>query len=447
MGKPVLLVGWMCMVCFCGTVFPAVEIREVQRGGKRTVEIENDLIRTVLVPEIARLPLSYFFKITGHEHFAHPAGLETPNRGFQYYGGIVDSLPWVGGSREKGLPDKGYLYSVPWTWTTQKRTGFARFSGEAQIEYPDPVTGQQSRLSFRKTVTGYDGSPLLRMDYRIGNPGTANARFTFSSHGRTAVAEWDAGDYFFAPGNRGYVYYSANIPRLERDKTTAKSWVDWPFPEATDFSPGQDFRNVFVFIPADWCMVGDEKHKETLFFSGGPIHCAGVESVMKMAVFMTNAAYLVEPCVTYSITSAPEEWVDPECTLVLKPGEECTFQLNLTAYQGISRREVEGIFSVHPESLLLEEPDYEYSEGKVFLRGKIAFAGKGDLLVTEGYRVILNRKVSPGVLDLKTLGCIAADPEKGLSLHLETAGGRRILYRFPWMKHSSESCRGTGGSP
>jgi len=415
------------LLCGCRTTSTSLRIREKVRRGKRTVIIENGLYRAVLVPEIARFPLSYFFKTTGHEHFAQPASLSKPNEGFQYYGGIVDSLPWVSGKvGERRLPNKGYLYSSPWRYETGRDYESAWFEGETSVEYQDPVKGHTCRLSYRKRMTAYEGSSQLRMDQTIKNTGQTAARFTFSLHGRTAIAQWDKGDFFYAPGNRCYVYYMAN-EQLARRGVEPPCWAPWPLDEATEFRPQKQPQHVFAFVPARWCVAGDEKHKETLFFVASPIDCAGREEVMKMGVFMTNAAYLVEPCVTYSISGNPDEWANPGQNLSLKPGQECRFTLSLAAYQGVSRDDLPGVVAVYPECIVLTKPDAAAKSGLVALEGKIASAARARLEIRSGGQTLQTYEIEPGIVDLSDVASFPAQGCSAFSLVLCIASTERTL--------------------
>lgn len=128
--------------------YAGMEIRRSEKEGRKVIEIENDFYRMTLVPEIARLPLTYFFKPTGHEEFIHPVGLDIPNVAFQYYGGIVDSIPWVSGTvNGKSLPEKGCLYSSQWQWRIGKRKNFVYWEGKTRFEYPDPITEEKPNLT------------------------------------------------------------------------------------------------------------------------------------------------------------------------------------------------------------------------------------------------------------------------------------------------------------
>jgi len=401
-----------------------IAIREAKEGGKTTVEIENKLFKTVLVPEIARLPLSYFFKTTGHEEMIHPVSLNTPNEDFVYYGGVIDSIPWVSGQvGDVRLPDKGYLYSSTWTFKTGRNKNSVWFRGQTSFSYHDPVTGKPATLLFSKEMRGYAGSTQLRMDYRIKNIGKTDAKFTFCMHARAGVAKWDKGDYFYAPGTNCFVYYMNNMTELERQGLRPPCWTNWPLKEAMDLQPQEDPRNIHVILPADWSMVGDEKYLENLFFVASKVKCGAKESQMKMGIFMTNAGYVVEPCLTYSISGSPVEWSAPGTTLLLGEGEECTFSIHLVAYQGLSKSQIPQIHAVYPECLFLDKPKKAAVPGGMKLEGRMAFPASGTLAVEAGGGTLRECSVSPGIFDLATLGVFPADKGRTISLRFQTAAG------------------------
>jgi len=408
-----------------------IEIRKVRRENRDIIEIENDIYKTVLVPEITRLPLSYFFKLTGHEHFVHPRSLETPNEGFQMYGGVIDSIPWVSGIVDgRRLPDKGYLYSSPWEYKTGKTQNSAWFYGETSFDYNDPVTGKQSTLFFGKRITGYSRSSLLKMDYLIRNTGKTSAKFTFSMHSRTGIAECDEGDYFYAPGEKCYVYYMNNMPELEREGIHPPCWAEWPLKEATEFIPGKEQRNIFVFVPSNWCVVGDDKYEEGLFFIAGPVELPGRQDIMKMGMFMSTSGYVVEPSPTYSIVGNPEEWDAEDSTISLEPGHECRFTVNLAAYKGISRALLPDIKTVYPEYIVFDEPGITIESGDVEIFGKVAFQGHGRLILKAAERVLAEKDVFPGMFDLSSMGkidCRECIPCTGFTLLLKTDAGIKEL--------------------
>jgi len=316
-----------------------VTIRPEIKGGKQTYVLENAIYRAVLVPEIARFPVSLINKSTGHDFFAQLEPLDVPNDDFHYYGGIVDCLPWVSGKKgEERLQNKGLLYTVPWHCTTGVKGDMAWFEGTTEIAFQDPLGSATNRLCYIKRVTGKAGSAEIRLDQRIQNTGTIPTRFTITLHGRTSVAKYDVGDYLFVPGKRAYVSYMT-YPALTARGIAPSQWIDWPLPEAVEFRPSTNSWDVFVFTPANWSVAGDDKTGEALVFKGGKVVVPGDKRTVRMALFMTNTGYLIEPGLTSCIQATPETWKDPENTILLLPGQSCEFSVSLVPMSGVHRKD------------------------------------------------------------------------------------------------------------
>jgi len=404
-----------------------MKICEKEIEGKKVIEIENDFYKTILVPEIARFPLSFFFKVTGHEQFKQPVSLKTPNDKYHSYGGIIDSIPWVSGKvKGKKFLDKGYLYSSPCKYIIRKSKNSVWFQGETKFDYNDPITGEIATLQFRKKIIGYEGSTRLKMDYFIKNIGKTDAKYTFSIHSRVSIAKYDKGDYFYAPGKQCYVYYMNNQLELEKEGIHPPCWTKWPLKQATEFIPQKKLKNIFTFVPANWCVVGDEKYKETLFFIASPIKYSRKTDIMKMGIFMTNRSYVVEPCLTYSIVGTPKEWKIPDSTVMLKPGEDCKFTVNLVAYQGISKEEIQKIHTVKPGYIILNKPKMTSKSGSIKITGKIVFSEKGTLVLKSGNNILKKQEIVPGIFNLKNLGNILCKNKK-ISIYFESSVDKKLF--------------------
>ncbi len=316
-----------------------IAIRPEMAGGKQTYVLENAIYKAVLVPEIARFPVSLINKSTGHDFFAQLEPLDAPNDDFRFYGGIVDCLPWVSGKRgDEPLQSKGLLYTVPWRCTTGVKGDKAWFEGTADIAFLGPVGSVTNQLRYIKRVTGKTGSAEIRLDQRIENTGTEPTRFTITLHGRTAVAKYDAGDYLFVPGKRAYVSYMT-YPALTARGIAPSQWIDWPLPEAVEFLPSTNNWDVFIFTPASWGVAGDDKSGEALVFKGGKVSVPEGKRTVRMALFMTNKSYLLEPGLTSCIQATPETWKVPENTILLAPGQVCEFSVTLTALSDVHRKD------------------------------------------------------------------------------------------------------------
>jgi len=402
-----------------------IRIREATVCGKRLIEIENSLHLTTLAPEIGRFPLYYVLKATGHDLFTHPEGLDAPERDFAYYGGIVDAIPWTSGQAGgKQLPEKGLAHRSPWTWRTEASGDEARFVGSTVFEYADPVTGDSTRLAYEKTVTGYAGSARVRLAQRIENTGVCVARFEFSAHARMGVGgSCDSGDYFFAPGGRAFIFAHENVPELARALGGPTGWAEWPVQAATDFVPGRRRRNVFAFVPAAWCVVGDEKSGETAFFISSPVRCGAKTSAPWMGLLMSNFGCIVEPSVSPCVSADPGKWAASGNTVTLQPGEVCAFTLDLVAYQGLARADVEGAHAVYPDCVVVDKPELTLVQGNALLKGRVALAGRSLARLMRGATPLAEKTFGPGIQNLSDLGVVSASQGDTLRLRLDTASG------------------------
>ncbi|RKY59245.1 MAG: hypothetical protein DRP94_04135 [Candidatus Latescibacterota bacterium] len=414
----------MMRLALCVLALPmaswAITISEEEREGQPVVVMENDLYRAVLAYRQARLPLSYFFKLSGHEEFVMPEKLLEDKEHFHYFGGIIDCIPSTSG--EDPEDRKGLLWRVPWDIRLVQGEDSVKFEGRAEISYSDPATGRRCRLRFEKTMVGYRGTSVLEMRYRIENFGEQEARFMLAVHGRIGVGGgWDQGDYFYAPGDSCRLYYT-NWPSVLERGVEPPCWLEWPLKEATDYRPLDSNYHIFVYVPADWCAVGDEKYKEAVFFVASPVRIGKGTGQMKMGIFMTTNGYVVEPSLTYC--GGPEGWTTPGGTVSLGPGETCEFKLYMAAYLGIDRGQVEGLKEARPSFLVLERPEIRRRGEIVTLKGRIALPGFGKLALEHGRKVLYERDVGPGVVEVEEE--VRAKAGK-LSLKLKDSLGTFVL--------------------
>jgi len=386
---------WIFMLFITLPGLASVSIQEEKQDGEPVVVIENNYYRTVLAPTIARMPLSYYFKLTEHEQFIHPEEkIKKDRASFHYFGGIIDSIPSVSGIED--WDRKGYLWRVPWKSKIGKGRGWVKYTGEAVFNYKDPVSNEEYKLKFTKIITGYEGTSCLRMDYRIENIGDNQAKFMFSAHSRTGIGgSWNTGDYFWAPGEKCRFYYSDNYPAYKDTKEGA--WLPWPLKEATDFVLKEDkHQDIFVFLPSNWCVVGDNNTKETLFFVSSPIKIGKRKDMMKMGIFMATDGYVVEPCLTYYI--GYQDWKKPEATIGLNSGEVCAFTLYMTAYKGVTKEQVQNLKGANSNCLLLEPPLLRRKENKDILELKVVVPGEGRLFLE---KIRMKRKSTIATIEME----------------------------------------------
>jgi len=175
-------------------------------------------------------------------------------------------------------------------------------------------------------------------------------------------------------------------------------WIDWPVKEATDYPVSDQSRHIFVYLPSDWSVVGDKKYKESLFFVSSPIQVGEETRQMRMGMFMTTRGCVIEPSLTYY--GGEKGWDAPDGTVTLKPGEVCSFTLNMTAYHGVSRKEIEALKDVRPNVLVLEPPKVRTEGDDLILSGRIASAGSGTIVVEGPSGVLSEQKIEAGIVDL-----------------------------------------------
>jgi len=412
------------------SVNASLSIQKAEQNGEKVVVIENSYYRTVLAPTIARMPLSYYYKLTGNEEFIHPEKKIKKDRGrFRYFGGVIDSIPSVSGIEK--WDRKGYLWRVPWQNKIERRGKWTRYMGQTDFNYKDPVSNEEYKLKFTKVITGYEGTSCLRMDYRIENIGDNQAKFLFSAHSRTGIGgSWNTGDYFWAPGEKCR-FYDSDDPRYK--DTKEGTWLPWPLKEVTDFTlqKPSKFRDIFIFLPSNWCVVGDNNTKEALFFVSSPIKIGKRKDIMKMGVYVTCKSYVVEPCLTYYIDY--KDWEKSNATVNLDSGEVCSFTLYMVAYHSITKEQVKKLEKVDFNYLLLEPPILRKGGNKDILQIKIAVPGRGKLLLRKiglrGRRNIASIRMESGINEVRKDIPKLKKGEKIL-LFWEDNSGKSKLFEF-----------------
>ncbi len=428
-------IGILALVFACSGIAGEISIKKEKVGLFNGIVIENDLFKTVIIPELARFPYSYVNKKTGHEFFRFITPITIPQAGFKMYGGITDSLPWVGGiNGPKKFQDKGYLYCYPWKTKITSSPEKVSFHGTNWFWYIDPVSGKPCKIAFEKTVTAYRGSARLDMTQKITNIDKKTVKFTFSQHGRLAINENDDGDYMYAPGTKAYVYYVTNEEYYEEKGIKPETWHKWPMREVTEFQPvgwwgkklyrwfgiGEVRYGIFCFVPANWAVAGDENNLESLWFISSPIKYRSKKLVPQMGLLNRSSDYLIELCVTPSIVAAAKEWNDNSKALPLKPGESCEYTMSLVARNGVSKDDLAGVGKVTADITELTPVKLVMENGKMKLSGRLASSATGELLVVSGRKTVAKMKLVPGVTDLKSFPAFTASKGK-LNIKFKTS--------------------------
>ena len=391
-----------------------IEVLKTKQDGIDTIVMENDFYRTVLIPKYGRLPYSFYCKSSKQECFAHPVPLTTPKNGseFNYYGGLIDSIPWVSGKIDgktdsERFPIKGYLHFSPWTWNIEKSDNKASWEGKNTFTYNEPITNKESTITFVKKITGYTNSSKLRMEYKIKNTGTGDAKFTLAVHSRTCIDNWHKESYFFTPGDKCYLYELENRQDLAAQGMKLFSWIDWPFEDGRHLSPKQDISYLFTYHPQDWCVTGDAQSEKAFFYiTGGLIKYKDRTDTLKMGSFMTNKVQFVQPCISYALQSDEEIWEQPGAVAELQEGEECSFTLYMVSHAKLKEKEVVNLHQVDEDFILLDEPKLKTVTGGYIIYGNAVFSSFGEIIIKINGDILKKIIIQSGNYNFEQIGII-----------------------------------------
>jgi len=335
------LCALMSAACGCSTpevgdLAPGITLREEWIRGERAVIMENSLYQTMMIPGKAMLPVTYFYKPTGHDLFLRRAKIE---QSFEYLDGWYDCLPWVGDSQSR-VANKGLLRTATWAVKSEVADHQAKVRFSTEISYPDPVTDRPNQLSFVKTIVGSSWDSQLRMDYNVQNIGHDRAKFILVGHGRVVAAGgYGHGNYVYVPGNKCWIL-KHEWPALNALGVKSCSWTSWPVEGVVDFVPKKGVERkgeyVYAFVPGAWAVVGDEKSQEYTIYQCSPIQLG--KTVLPMpfwCVLHRDDDYLLE--LSLSRALGVDHWDEPWATVALDPGESAQFSVSMTPGQGLTK--------------------------------------------------------------------------------------------------------------
>ena len=416
-----LTVFWLAILW----VLPAssqVSLSKSERDGQPIYVIENKYVRSEIAYTRARSPLSYFDKITQVEQLRQLAPLNGNHGKHTSHGGVAEAVPWTGGS-----PYMGYLWTQPWQMTARTYDDHVVLTGEITFPYADPVTGRLAELRFQKTMTAYEGSTRLKMDYRIENVGDGPARFQHCVHGSPCVGgTCDDGDYFFAPGDRSWIVWSSILPHL---KIPDQSWHSWPIQEAVDFAPSDAEGGLQLFVPASWGVMGDDKTKEVMAMVSSPVMVGDREIPMYMGYTRGGENYYLEPSQTKHISNHDDRWEREGYSVDLDRGETCVFTVDMAMFHGVSKSQVTSVHSMTGDYLLLQAPSVEVDSNKAHIDITIAVTGDAQLIVVEMPTgdVLSTTILTPGKVQRIDEDVSLSDKDATVSVFLGNAAGKQIL--------------------
>ena len=392
-----------------------------ERDGQPIYIFENKYIRSEIAHTRGRSPLTYFDKISQVEQLRQMEPLDK-NHGKHYsHGGVSECVPWTGGS-----PYMGYLWTQPWETNVRTYEGGAELVGEMTFPYPDPVTGKLCELRFTKTMTAYEGSSRLKMDYRIENVGERRARFQHCVHGSPCVGgSCDDGDYFFAPGDRAWFVWSGLIPKYE---IPDQSWFSWPLPEAVDFRTGGE-GGLQLFVPARWGVVGDEKSQEVMAMVSSEVRIGEREIPVYMGHTKGADNYYLEPSLTRHISNHADRWEREGYSVDLDRGEVCEYTVDMAMFHGLAKEQVVSLYRLTGDYFLLSEPKLEIDVMAAEINIDIGVSGDARLIARDATSgdSLFERKLVPGKVVQIAEKISLAEKGGGIVLLLANAAGEQVL--------------------
>ncbi len=418
----ILAVFWLAVFCAL-PVYSQVSLSKSERDGQPVYVIENKYVRSEIAYTRARSPLSYFDKITQVEQLRQLEPLNGNHGKHTPHGGVAEALPWTGGS-----PYMGYLWTQPWEMTARTYDDHVVLTGEITFPYPDPVTGRLSELRFRKTMTAYNGSTRLKMDYHIQNVGDRPARFQHCVHGSPCVGgTCDDGDYFYAPGDRSWVVWSSMFPQL---KIPDQSWHTWPIKEAVDFSPTDAEGGLQLFVPARWGIMGDDKTKEVMAMVASPVTVGGTREIPVYMGYTRGAdSYYLEPSLTRHISNHDDRWEREGYSVDLERGEACVYTVDMAMFHGVSKKQVMNVHSLTGDYLLLSAPSVKVESKKARVDVAIAVTGDAKLVIVEvpTGKILSTTDLTPGTVQHVKESLSLSTAAATVTVLLTNSAGKQIL--------------------
>ena len=400
-----------------------VSLSKSERDGQPVYVIENKYVRSEIAYTRARSPLSYFDKITQVEQLRQLAPLNGNHGKHTGHGGVAEAVPWTGGS-----PYMGYLWTQPWEMTARTYDDHVVLTGEITFPYPDPVTGRLCELRFQKTMTAYEGSTRLKMDYHIQNVGDRPARFQHCVHGSPCVGgTCDDGDYFFAPGDRSWVVWSSLFPQL---KIPDQSWHSWPFDEAVDFTETDAEGGLQLFVPARWGVMGDDKTKEVMAMVSSPVTVGGTREIpVYMGYTRGRGNYYLEPSLTKHISNHDDRWEREGYSVDLDRGEACVSTVDMAMFHGVSKEQVMDVHSLTGDYLLLSAPTVKVDSKRARIDVAIAVTGDARLSVVEAStgEVLSATDLTPGNVQSIKEEVSLSSAGAEVNVLLTNAAGEQVL--------------------
>ena len=168
-----------------GASMPSLSMQETAVLGVNAFVLENELVRSVLVPGFGARVLSLIYKPTETEFAWHSPNVSVGKSGggLENVSGFFDCIPTCDPCTFKGksLPGFGEVSSKPWRVVrAEESTSSVNVSMEAKCEiYP---------LVIRKEVSLAKNRPVLVLRYEIRNTSEESLEYHYSGHNTLNVS-------------------------------------------------------------------------------------------------------------------------------------------------------------------------------------------------------------------------------------------------------------------
>ncbi len=330
----------------------SIRIAERTLDGEAAVVLANRFYESILLPHRAMMPLTLRVKATGKELFVRAPDMAAA---VARQNGNMICLPWVSDALGKGA-SKGLLRTAEWRVTLEQDGGRAACRAETRIAYRDPVSGAPAALGFVQVTRGTADSPALAMDFAVSNPGAAEARCVFVAHPRvTPGGAYQAGDYVYVPGTNAWIG-DFQWPSLSDAGVRPNQWMPWPRDDLMRFEPrtGSAAKGnyAYVFVPARWALMGNDRTREFLLFHASPLTLAGREQDGPyFCLLHRDGDYLLE--ISAARALGTDSWREPWGARTLAPGETLAYTLTLVPGRGLDYAAARRVTEATPARLLL----------------------------------------------------------------------------------------------
>ena len=196
-------------------------IQKSKVGGMDALVLENEKIRTVILPEMGARVLSLIYKQTETEFAWRSPNvpIKKMNEELENVSGFFDCIPTTDPCtfRGKKLPLGGEVSSKPWKiLKIEKKPTVVTLKMEARCQiYP---------ISIRKKIALQKNKSALKIEYEVSNLSTENLEYHYSSHNTIQVS----------PYHRLVIPHEVTKVKLGYDSRFGKMGDTISWPEAMD---------------------------------------------------------------------------------------------------------------------------------------------------------------------------------------------------------------------